>query len=308
VPGEMTEEMGRRVRAAVLGATAKAGIGTAIISGLANEYADYFTTPEEFDTQHYEGGATIYGRASSVAIQETLTKLAGALVAGQPAPPAYPFDPTNGMVPNAAAFSRGAASGKVRAQPARAARRLGHPVFGWQGGARGYDRPLDRAFVSVQRLTKRRWRTVDSDLGLNVLWTVDSSGVYTARWEVPLSAPAGKYRFVITASRYGVKSHAFTVRPSRALTALAVPGGIELRYPPAQSHEAVGEPPGDVTADLTNRPSKALSGRATFLVKGKKVTVKARRDGLFKAPAGAELKPGSARDRYGNANGNDLKL
>src|SRR4051794_24282378 len=54
VPGEMTEEMGRRVRAAVLAASAKAGISSAVISGLANEYADYFTTPEEYDAQHYE--------------------------------------------------------------------------------------------------------------------------------------------------------------------------------------------------------------------------------------------------------------
>jgi neutral ceramidase len=308
VPGEMTEEMGRRVRAAVLAATAKAGVSAAVISGLANEYADYFTTPEEYDTQHYEGGATIYGRASSVAIQEALTKLAGTLVAGQPAPAAYPYDPTNGIAPNGAAFSPGAAGGKASGQPAAVARRLGHPSFTWQGGARGYDRPLDKPFVSMQRRTARGWRTVDTDLGLAVLWTVDSDGVYTARWEVPLSAVTGKYRFVITANRYGLKSRAFTVRPSRALTALAVPGGVELRYPPAQSHEAVGEPPGDVTADLTNRPSKALSGRAIFVVNGRKVTVKPRRDGLFKVPAGTQLKRGAVSDRYGNGNGNALTL
>ncbi len=100
VPGEMTEEMGRRVRKAVLDATASAGITTTVISGLANEYADYFTTPEEFDAQHYEGGATIYGRASSVAIQEALVALAGDLAAGKPAPAAYPYDPTNGVKPD----------------------------------------------------------------------------------------------------------------------------------------------------------------------------------------------------------------
>ena len=310
VPGEMTEDMGRRVRASVLAASAKAGITTAIISGLANEYADYFTTPEEYDAQHYEGGATIYGRASSVAIQETLTTLAGDLASGKPAPAAYPYDPSNGIAPTAAAFSAGASRGKLTAQPPRSAARLAHPAFSWQGGLRGYDRPLDRAFVSVQRLRKRHWRTVDSDLGLAILWTVDSNGVYTARWEVPLGAPAGRYRFVVTANRYGVRSRAFTVRRCRALTALQVNGGIELRYPPAQSHEAVGEPPGDITADLTNRPSKAGSGRATFLVNGRKVIVKAGRGGVFKRPAGArvELKPGAMTDRYGNANGNDLKL
>src|SRR4051794_25299314 len=151
VPGEMTEEMGRRVRASVLAASAKAGISTAVISGLANEYADYFTTPEEYDAQHYEGGATIYGRASSVALQETLTALVGALVAGRPAPPAYPYDPSNGIAPTAGSFPPGAATGKITAQPAGSAARLAHPTFAWQGGVRGYDRPLDRSFVSVQR-------------------------------------------------------------------------------------------------------------------------------------------------------------
>ena len=75
VPGEMTEEMGRRVRHAVEQAAAGHGVVRAVISGLANEYADYFTTPEEYDAQHYEGAATVYGRASSVALQETLVQL-----------------------------------------------------------------------------------------------------------------------------------------------------------------------------------------------------------------------------------------
>ena len=151
VPGEMTEEMGRRVRKSVLDASSSAGITTTVISGLANEYADYFTTPEEYDAQHYEGGATVYGRASSVAIQEALTALAGDLAAGKPAPPPYPYDPTNGASPDGAPFPAGAASGKITAQPAATAERLGHPAVSWQGGPRGYDRPLDSAFVTVQR-------------------------------------------------------------------------------------------------------------------------------------------------------------
>jgi len=39
--------------------------------------------------QHYEGGATVYGRASSVALQEALVALAGNLAAGKPAPDPY---------------------------------------------------------------------------------------------------------------------------------------------------------------------------------------------------------------------------
>src|SRR5205085_10975399 len=59
IPGEMTVEMGRRVRRAVLAAGASGGVKAVILSGLANEYLQYFTTPEEYQRQHYEGGSTL---------------------------------------------------------------------------------------------------------------------------------------------------------------------------------------------------------------------------------------------------------
>src|SRR4051794_3234101 len=141
VPGEMTSEMGRRLRKSVLDASAGTGGTTTVIAGLANEYADYFTTPEEYDAQHYEGGATIYGRASSVALQEALTALTKTLGKGDPAPKPYAYDPTNGVPAGGAAFPAGAASGKITVQPAARAARLGHPALEWQGGQRGFDRP-----------------------------------------------------------------------------------------------------------------------------------------------------------------------
>jgi neutral ceramidase len=90
IPGEMTAEAGRRLRHAVVDAAAGSGITGAVISGLANEYVDYFTTPQEYDAQHYEGGATVYGRASSVALQEVLAELTRRVVAGRPPPEPYP--------------------------------------------------------------------------------------------------------------------------------------------------------------------------------------------------------------------------
>jgi hypothetical protein len=358
VPGEMTSGMGRRLREAVLDASAGSGVTTSVIAGLANEYADYFTTPEEYDAQHYEGGATIYGRASSVAIQEALVALAGTLAKGEAAPKAYPYDPANGVSPGGDPFPAGAASGKITAQPDARATRLGHPTVRWQGGQRGFDRPLDKAFVSVQRQvsvrvkaqpgkkeprkrrrrgrrrggqreeprftgkvraarTVKRWRTVDSDLGLAMLWTVDQNGAYSAHWEVPLDAPRGRYRFVITANRYGLKSKPFEVRPSHALTAAPLNAGaglvaVELGYPQPSAHQAVGDPPGDLSADLTARPEVASSGLATFVVNGRRVTVSERAGGVFAVPAPAgssvEVKPGAVRDEFGNANANSLTL
>ncbi len=313
VPGEMTEDVGRRVRAAVMQVAAGSGIAGVAISGLANEYADYFTTPQEYDAQHYEGAATVYGRASGDALEQVLVDLSAALVSGTPAPVAYPYDPTNGLSgdANAAAFPTGPSSATVVSQPTASAGRLGHPSFAWQGGQRGYDRPIDSAFVFVQRQAGGGWQTVDSDLGLNILWTVDKNGVYNAEWEIPLSQAPGSYRIVVDANHYQLESSPFAVRPAQTLTVVRTGRtSVQLDYPGAVSHEAVGDPPGDSTADLTARPNHTLAGRVTFLVNGRSVSASPSSDGTFSvaAPAGAkvEVRAGAAADQFGNANGNDL--
>jgi hypothetical protein len=158
---------------------------------------------------------------------------------------------------------------------------------------------------------------VASDLGLGILWTVDANGLYHAHWEVPLGAAAGKYRFVITANRYGLKSKPFAVRRSRGLTIVPVSAGagrvgVELRYPEPTVREAVGDPPGDVTASLTARPAFARAGRATFRVGRRAIAVRARPNGVFSIPAKAgakvKLRAGDVTDSHGNANGNALTL
>jgi neutral ceramidase len=310
VPGEMTEGMGRRVRAAVTAASAGHGIARTVISGLANEYADYFTSPQEYDAQHYEGAATVYGRASSVAIEEVLVRLARALVGGKPGPKPYVYDPRNGIRAGARPFSKGAKHGKITAQPRPAARRLAHPSFSWQGGPKGTDRPLDRAFVQVQRRTGARWETVQSDLGLQILWTVDDGGAYRAEWEPTFATRLGRYRFLISANRYRLRSRPFHVRPARTLELRRAEAGphqvaFTLAYPPARAAEAVGDPPGDLGADLTDRPAQARAGHATVLVNGVPHFAFLR-DGVFTVAARhgdrVEVRLGAARDRYGNAN------
>jgi neutral ceramidase len=328
IPGEITAEAGRRVRDAVTGA---AGM-PAIISGLANEYASYFTTPEEFDQQHYEGAASIYGRASAVALQEALVQLASALASGQPAPAPYEFDPTNGASPAGDEFPQGADSATPVTQP-EGGSRLGRIEFSWRGGPRGFDRPLDSAFVTVQRRitvrtgrkrakgrrggapvftgrVRHRWVKADSDLGKRIIWRVDGQGNHTARWEPALSAKTGLHRFVVTGNRYRLVSNTFTLSrlASLAIARAEAPSGqaaITLDYPPAVAHQDVGDPPGDFLASLTYRPQFAPSGTATVTVGGEKRRVKAR-DGVFTFPVTAGqtvvVGKGAARDRYGNRN------
>jgi hypothetical protein len=292
IPGEMTAEMGRRVRGAVLAATHARGIRRVVISGLANEYLQYFTTPEEYERQHYEGGSTLYGYASSDLLKQSLVGLSKTLVQGTAAPAAYPYDPRNGLVAASDPFPSGAAGATAAAQPS-ATERLDRAEFSWTGGPRGEDRPLDRAFVSIERRGTHGWRTVDSDLGLNILWDVDDSGTYRAFWEVPRSAPKGQYRFVVTANRYGIVSRAFKVVPSTALRIHPVSGGVTLSYPAAV-----------VEQDLTYRPP-ITAGRVMFRVGAKKIVVHPHGGRVFHTPngfGGVMIPAGAARDRYGNRN------
>jgi hypothetical protein len=264
IPGEMTVGMGRLVRGAVA-LTAGPGIKGVQLSGLANEYMSYFTTPQEYDAQHYEGGSMMYGREASVFLMEQLQLLTRALVTGRPAPPPYAEDPTNGVSATAPPFPTGSRAGALTSRP-RTTQRLARASVTWQGGPWGQDMPLGRAFVSVERLGHGRYA---DDLGLQVLWRVDDDkGHYTAEWEVPRYAPRGAYRFVITANHYRLVSAPFTVVPATTLSVV----GRSVRYP--QPVENV---------DLTWRPLLA--------------------DGARLSVYGGIVPPGGARDRWGNCNG-----
>ena len=148
-----------RIRQAAGAAVAGSGIEGVVVSGLANEFVLYFTTPEEYDRQHYEGGNTHFGRMSSVLVQRELAKLAGNLARGEPAAAPFAFDPKNGVAPDGPAYPSGASAASALAQPAPRYGRLQRATFSWRGGTLGLDRPVDRAFVTAQRRKGRRWIT-----------------------------------------------------------------------------------------------------------------------------------------------------
>ncbi|GAB3866032.1 ceramidase CerN [Nocardioides maradonensis] len=290
-PGEATIGVGAMVRRAVLPIAQRAGMKDVVFVGYEGEYSDYWTTPAEYERQHYEGGSTVFGQYSSLVLRDGLVCLARSLVARRAAPAAYPSDPNQGLHLTTAAYAAGAASGVPTRQPATTAR-LGHPTFAWTGGGDGADRPVDRAFVTVQRWTAGRWTPVADDLGLQMLWGVDDKGAYTAQWEIPVSARTGHYRFVVTAKRYRLASHPFAVTAGAILTPATTGGVVRLALPAA-----------DERADWTPRPRFATGGRIRFVVDGRSVVVMSTTTG-FAVPAGTHVSipAGAARDRYGNTN------
>lgn len=78
LPGEFTTVMGQRIEQRVSAARGVTGPTTAptIGIGLAGEYLSYFTTPEEYDLQHYEGASMMYGRLAGEAIAQAAEDLA----------------------------------------------------------------------------------------------------------------------------------------------------------------------------------------------------------------------------------------
>jgi neutral ceramidase len=264
IPGEMTVDMGRRLRGALSLMSSGSGVDGVQLSGLANEYLSYFVTPEEYDRQHYEGGSTMYGRESSVFLQEQLLLLTKALVDHTAAAAPVATDPRNGITADAAPFGSGATSATAMTQP-KATQRFQRAAFSWQGGVKGLDMRLGRSFVSIERLGHG---TATDDLGLQIVWRVDDNGVYSAQWEVPRDAVPGSYRFVVSGNHYTLRSSAFAVTPSTALSVV----GRTVRYPDAV-----------VNTDLLYRPT--LADKATLAV------------------TGSSVRAGGARDAYGNCNG-----
>ena len=216
-PGEATVEVGRRARARVLEVAREVGVKGVTVMGLTNEFIQYITTPEEYDRQHYEGGSTIYGPAKGAALTDVMVEMARNLRDGKRAPKPYPFDPRHGVEPNGAPFGKGASSATATAQP------MTQPpgaqaVFQWQGGPRGEDRRLDRRFIAIERKGKSGWQRVTDDLGVSIVWTGDPDGAYSAHWQISPKSKAGRYRFVITANHYKLRSATFKVDPSATAT------------------------------------------------------------------------------------------
>jgi neutral ceramidase len=79
VPFELTTVSGRRLRKTVLDELAPAGVDRVVIAGLANSYAGYVATREEYGAQHYEGASTHFGPHTLAALQQEYARVARAL-------------------------------------------------------------------------------------------------------------------------------------------------------------------------------------------------------------------------------------
>lgn len=204
-PGEFTIVSGRRVQDAVK-AQLPAGITHQILAGYANAYAGYVATPEEYDTQNYEGAATHFGRYTQSAYAQELAKLAAAMRDGQPTltdlrPLSLPQTHVSvkpGVVLDAP--PSGKKFGDVLTQPAASYAPGATVRVDFATGQPDNNLRNEGTYLEVQRQTGTTWTTVagDSDWQTIYHWKRVGVAASTAEitWTIPAGTPAGVYRIV----------------------------------------------------------------------------------------------------------------
>jgi neutral ceramidase len=309
VPGEPTVEAGRRMCAAAL-AAAGDGVTGALVVGLAQDYRGYFTTPEEYDQQHYEGGHTVFGKHTSRLVELTHADLAAELTTeptvGVTTPPGSAAPPPPAQPASAPTLGRAATRLRVTREPPARVERYGVVTFGWRGARRGHDRPVDTAFLQLVRVNGTS-EVVEDDLGTGFVWQ-QRGRVATAFHEIAADLPTGTYRFRILGVRARTETRTFEVVPSTGARVL----GARLDDGDLVVHAQ--HPPPDPAVVLRSRPRRPAGGQVIVHVGEAEVVARwdATRRG-FVVPADAlppggpprvvTLANGALTDEHGNRSG-----
>jgi len=215
IPAEVTVVAGLRLRrtvASIVGAE----LADVLVVGYSNGYLHYVTTPEEYDTQQYEGGSTLFGRWTLPALQQVAGQLAEAMRDGRPvrygdegpdltgqerlARPQIPYDRT----PADHAF------GDVVVEPRRRYRPGDLVTAIFVAAYPNNDLRRNGTYLEVQRRIADGWETVadDGDWSTTFRWRrTRTAQLAVVTWTVPADA-AGEYRI-----RHHGKAHQQVLRP-----------------------------------------------------------------------------------------------
>ncbi|MGO3325170.1 neutral/alkaline non-lysosomal ceramidase N-terminal domain-containing protein [Gordonia sp. (in: high G+C Gram-positive bacteria)] len=206
LPTESTIVAGLRVRRIVADAMG-VPLENVLLQGYSNGYCQYVVTPEEYVSQQYEGGETLFGRWTLCAYMQEMDHLARAmrrgakhsagtppadradlqpdLLGAQPADTPMPgrrFGQVVSKVPTSATTGSTVSASFCGSYPSNRVRR----------GSRRY--------FAVERFTGTGWETVYSDdhESTEMTWVrpggSPSASKVTVTWRVPRNASPGDYR------------------------------------------------------------------------------------------------------------------
>ena len=204
-PAEYTIVAGLRIRRAVaqeLGLP----LGNVLMQGYANAYSQYVTTPQEYDSQQYEGASTLFGRYTLPAYQQEFARLAAELRDGAPVDQGPdPRDLTGKQLnfqPGVLFDDKplGRDFGDVLTEPAGACRRGDRVVAEFVTGHPKNNLRIGETFLEVQRLVDGAWvrHADDGDWATKYRWqrTFAATSKAVLTWEIPANTPIGRYRIV----------------------------------------------------------------------------------------------------------------
>lgn len=210
IPAEISTMAGRRLKATVENAL-NGQANHIVISALTNHYSGYITTKEEYGSQQYEGGHTLFGQWTLAAYQQAFSALAKALVEGRAVSTLTPPDLSNDLVNFQAGVARDLpprrrAFGDVDTDVASQYNRgdTVHASF-WTGHPKNNLR-TEQSYCYFQKLENNQWVTVadDSQYETRYRWErvngFRGTSLAHCSWTIPDNAESGEYRIFHQAS------------------------------------------------------------------------------------------------------------
>lgn len=218
IPGEFTGAVGVQYRqdAAKLFGVPESHI---ILQGYTNAYDHYVTTPEEYDSQQYEGGATLFGRYTSSAFRQTINvvgtslKNGSSLGIGDRPNDRRPVSSLQGKVVYDSPMF-GTRYGQVTQQPQDAIAGREEVSARFVGAHPNNNIHHDGSYFVIERRVGNNWKYYTGDNNPDTFFEWKRMGIsasqVTVRWKVPANTPKGQYRirYFGTAKKIsGVKSN-----------------------------------------------------------------------------------------------------
>ena len=239
VPCEVTTMSGRRFKSSVLRELENLGVTHAVISSLANSYASYLATREEYAKQWYEGAGTQFGPYQQAGFQQEYAKLCRAIVSGEDVPPGpTPPDVTSQTVNFASRVwfdevPLGKRFGELHKPPERTYKRGDVVVVQFWGGHPNNNYRIQDTFLTVEKLVDGRFVPVVRDWDPETTYRWARRGlacsIITITWDTRDAGP-GTYRIVHTGDR---KSLTGKIQPYEGVTeAFSVESELERSSSP----------------------------------------------------------------------------
>jgi len=205
-PMELTTMTGRRIREAVENVLPKTGNYHVVLSTLANAYAGYVATNEEYQIQRYEGASTHFGPWEQAALSQEFVKLTTALFNNQPVDPGptppdlldSQVDLQPGVIVDEHPFEKPFGSLEQDVKSHYHAGDTVQAVF-WGAHPKNNYHTQD-SFFAVQEFINNDWKDVRYDRDWDTEYHWERKGIsyslITVIWRTAKDTPPGKYRIV----------------------------------------------------------------------------------------------------------------